>query len=105
MRIGQFFSLKKGRVGQYLSPRVLVVRTPFRQSAGEKCYLGFKRLTEAQKFAQYLAVMGHTFQLRRGQMLPQNYEICLQGNSGLARQLAYWDRADNRSMGDSHDET
>jgi hypothetical protein len=98
MQIGRFFSLQQGRVGQYLSSRVLVVRMPFRQSPGDTCYFGFKRFSEAQKFAQYLAAMGHTFQLRRAQVLPQNYEISLTGNSDLARTLAYWDRVDDRRL-------
>jgi len=101
MRVGQFFSLKKGRVGQYLSSRVLVVRTPFQQTSDDNCYFGFKRFTEAQKFAQYLAAMGHTFQLRRSQILPQSYEICLRGNSDLARKIAYWDRVDNRWLSET----
>jgi hypothetical protein len=99
MQIGRFFSLQQGRVGQYLSSRVLVVRMPFRQSPGDTCYFGFKRFSEAQKFARYLAAMGHTFQLRRAQVLPQNYEIFLTGNSDLARMLAYWDRVDDRRLG------
>ena len=96
MRIGQFFSLQQGRVGQYLSPRVLVVRMPFRPSAGDVCYFGFDRLNQAQKFAHYLATMGCNFQLRRSQSMPQPYEVRLVGHRDLARTLAYWDRLDHQ---------
>lgn len=95
MQVGRFFSLQQGRVGQYLSPRVLVVRTPFRTSAlGEICYFGFDRWSQAQKFSRYLAGLGYNFQLRRSHLMPQAYEIRLQGHSDLARTLAYWDRID-----------
>ena len=92
MQIGRFFSLQQGRVGQYLSSRVLVVRRPFRSNFVEVCYFGFDRLNQAQKFAQYLASMGYSFQLRRSQRMPQSYEVRLQGHSDIARTLAYWDR-------------
>lgn len=98
MRVGQFFSLQRGQVGQYLSPRVLVVRKPFQPSNTPVCYFGFDRLSQAQKFAHYLATMGHTFQLRRSEQMPQSYEIRLQGQSDLARTLAYWDRLDNQQI-------
>lgn len=98
MRVGQFFSLKRGQVGQYLSPRVLVVRKPFQPSNTPVCYFGFDRLSQAQKFAHYLATMGYTFQLRRSEQMPQNYEIRLQGQADLAKTLAYWDRVDNRQI-------
>lgn len=94
MQVGRFFSLQQGQVGQYLSSRVLVVRRPFMSGWGEVCYFGFDRFNAAQKFAQYLAARGYRFQLRRGQQLPQNYEIRLQGHSDLAKTLAYWDRLD-----------
>jgi hypothetical protein len=96
MQVGRFFSLHQGRVGQYLSPRVLVVRTPFRPYPGAVCYFGFDRLNQAQKFGQYLAATGYPFQLRRSQMMPQSYEIRLAGHSDLAKTLAYWDRLDNQ---------
>jgi hypothetical protein len=94
MKIGRFFSLQQGRVGQYLSSRVLVVHRPFRANFVEVCYFGFDRFNQAQKFAQYLAARGYSFQLRRSQRLPQNYEVRLQGHSDLAQTLAYWDRSD-----------
>ncbi len=45
--------------------------------------------------------MGLTFQLRRSQILPQSYEICLKGNSDLAKKIAYWDRVDNRWLSET----
>ena len=94
MQVGRFFSLQQGRVGQYLSARVLVVRCPFVPNFGDVCYFGFDRLNQAQKFAQYLASMGYRFQMRRSQLMPQSYEVRLQGHSDIARTLAYWDRMD-----------
>lgn len=91
MQIGRFFSLQRGRVGQYLSPRVLVVRSPF-QAAPTICYFGFEHLKQAQTFAQRLARLGANFQVRRSQVMPQNYEIRLRGHSDLALTLAYWER-------------
>lgn len=91
MQIGRFFSLQQGRVGQYLSPRVLVVRSPFK-AAPTICYFGFEQLKQAQTFAQKLARMGARFQIRRSQVMPQSYEICLRGHSDLAGTLAYWER-------------
>lgn len=103
MQVGRFFSLQQGRVGQYLSSRVLVVRRPFQNGGGEVCYFGFDRFNAAQKFAQYLASQGYKFQLRRSQQLPHSYEIRLQGHSDLARKLAYWDRKDQpRSLPKQH---
>ncbi|MBD2076539.1 hypothetical protein H6F86_22155 [Phormidium sp. FACHB-592] len=93
MQVGQFFSFQPGRVGQYLSPRVLVVRSPFR-AASDVCYLGFDQFKQAQTFAQSLARRGIRFQIRRSQVMPQQYEIRLHGRSDLARTLAYWDRRD-----------
>lgn len=91
MPIGRFFSLQQGRVGQYLSPRVLVVRSPFK-AVPTICYFGFEQLKQAQTFAQKLARMGARFQIRRSQVMPQNYEIRLRGHSDLAGTLAYWER-------------
>ncbi|XHX80781.1 MAG: hypothetical protein RBJ76_12865 [Stenomitos frigidus ULC029] len=93
MQIGQFFSFQPGRVGQYLSPRVLVVRSPFRTTP-DVCYLGFDHFKQAQTFAQTLARRGFRFQMRRSQVMPQSHEIRLPGHSDLARTLAYWDRRD-----------
>ncbi|MGI0486833.1 hypothetical protein ACN4EK_15435 [Pantanalinema rosaneae CENA516] len=98
MQIGRFFSLSEGRVGQFLSPRVLLVRTPFRPLARQQevCYFGFDRLNQAQKFTQNLALAGYSFQLRRSQVMPQPYEVRLPGHRDLARTLAYWDRLDRQ---------
>lgn len=93
MQVGRFFSFQPGRVGQYLSPRVLVVRSPFR-AAPDVCYLGFDHFKQAQTFAQSLARRGIQFQIRRSQVMPQSYEIRLPGHSDLARTLAYWERRD-----------
>jgi len=93
MQVGQFFSFQPGRVGQYLSPRVLVVRSPFRATP-DVCYLGFDHFKQAQTFAQSLARRGIKFQIRRNQVISQQYEIRLHGCSDLARTLAYWDRRD-----------
>jgi hypothetical protein len=99
MQIGRFFSLQQGRVGQHLSSRVLVVRTPFRKSsksgeASEVCYFGFDKLSQAQRFMQYLSGLGRLFQLHhRHAWLPFVYTVQLQEHADLARMLAYWDRA------------
>ncbi|XGV99919.1 MAG: hypothetical protein ACAF41_13425 [Leptolyngbya sp. BL-A-14] len=92
MQVGRFFSLKQGRVGQYLASRVLVVRSPFRAASPILCYFGFDQLKQAQTFAQTLARMGASFQIRRSRIMPQAYEIRLRGHSDLARTLAYWER-------------
>lgn len=101
MRIGQFFSLQQGRVGQYLSPRVLVVRTPFRPVAAQTnlSYFGFDDVSQAQKFARQLAALGYRFQVRRSRVMPQPYEVRLSEQLPLARTLAYWDRRDDRRLG------
>lgn len=111
MRIGRFFSLQNGRVGQYLSPRVLVVRTPFRRvpQVETGTYFGFETVAQAQKFVQHLAAAGYRFQLQRSQVLEQfPYEVKLPGTmaftpsgnrEALAPMLAYWDRADQRRLG------
>lgn len=96
MQLGRFFSLQQGRVGQYLAPRVLVVRSPFRAASPTICYFGFDHLKQAQTFAQTLARMGASFQIRRSHMMPQAYEIRLRGYSDLARTLAYWERQGER---------
>jgi len=92
MQIGRFFSLQRGRVGQYLSSRVLVVKTPFRTQAQPLCYFGFDQLSQAQKFTQNLARKGFRFQLQRSTLMPQRFEVHLQGHTDLAKTLAYWDR-------------
>lgn len=90
----------KGRVGQYLSLRVLVIRTPFQAALKlrETCYLGFEKLNQAQKFAQSLANSGYLFQLQQSKMLTQfPYEIKLSANPGIAK-IAYWDRLDQKQF-------
>lgn len=96
--VGRFFSMGGGRVGQYLSTRVLSVRTPFRRYArsSEACYLGFDKFSQAQKFAQSLASSGIRFSVQKSQVLTQfPYEIKLMGDTETARRLAYWDRKDH----------
>ncbi len=101
MQTGRFFSLGKGRVGQYLSPRVLVVKTPFQKAVKlrETCYFGFDKLSQAQKFAQSLARSGYLFQLQQSELLTQfPHEIKLSGSPGIAKTLAYWDRLDQKQL-------
>ncbi|NDJ19730.1 hypothetical protein [Myxacorys almedinensis] len=101
MQVGRFFSLQKGRVGQYLSPRVLVVKTPFRAVPDSEAgtYFGFEKLPQAQNFALHLASCGYRFQLRRAQMLkPFPYEIKLFGTAAIATLLAHWDRVDQQQL-------
>jgi len=96
--VGRFFSMGSGRVGQYLSTRVLSVRTPFRRfsRSQEVCYLGFEKLSQAQKFAQSLASSGLRFSVQKSQVLTQfPYEIKLFGDTETAKRLAYWDRKDH----------
>lgn len=99
-QIGRFFSLQKGRVGQYLSPRVLVVRSPFQPvprsgDFQEVCYFGFEHLSQVQKFARYLSGLGCSFQIHQRKLLRQYpYEVKLLGRSELARMLAYWERTE-----------
>ncbi|UZQ54144.1 hypothetical protein OOK60_16920 [Trichothermofontia sichuanensis B231] len=97
MQIGRFFSLQQGQVGQYLSPRVLMVRTPFRSPAAaagavETCYVGFDRLSLAQRFAQRLALLNCRFQVGLGQQLPYAYEVKVFNPGHLARAIAHWER-------------
>ncbi len=101
MHTGRFFSLGKGRVGQYIFPRVLVVRTPFQKAVRlpETCYFGFEKLGQSQKFAHSLASSGYLFQLQQSEMLTQfPHEIKLSGNPGIAKTLAYWDRLDQKQV-------
>lgn len=103
MQIGRFFSLRQGRVGQYLARRVLVVRSPFRAASPTLCYFGFDHLKQAQTFAQKLASMGASFQIRRSRIMPHAYEIQLRGHYDLAQTLAYWERqGEQRAMLPSH---
>ncbi len=62
------------------------------------CYFGFDHLKQAQTFAQTLARMGASFQIRRSRIMPQAYEIRLRGHSDLARTLAYWERQGERRV-------
>lgn len=104
MKIGRFFSLGNGRVGQYLSPRVLVVRTPFQKTLPdgkirEFCCFGFENLSQAQKFARSLANLGLRYQLRVSQLLADcPYEVVLKEHANLAQTLAYWDRRDRTQL-------
>ncbi|GAP95466.1 hypothetical protein [Leptolyngbya sp. NIES-2104] len=96
--VGRFFSMGDGRVGQYLSTRVLSVRTPFRRysRSNDVCYLGFEKLSQAQKFAQSLASSRLRFSVQKSQALTQfPYEIKLYGDTETAKRLAYWDRKDH----------
>jgi hypothetical protein len=103
MQIGRFFSLQHGRVGQYLSPRVLVVRSPFQsvsqtREPKEFCCFGFESFQQAQKFLKSLAHLHLNFQLRQSQLLSNcPYEVVLAGRTDLARMLANWDRRDRSS--------
>lgn len=94
IQVGRFFSLQQGRVGQYLSPRVLLVRKPF-QNATIACYFGFDQFRQAQKFGQQLALRGYPFQVRKGELLDRSYEITLEGHSDLAKCLANWERLES----------
>jgi hypothetical protein len=102
MQIGRFFSLGRGRVGQYLSARVLVIRTPFQpvspaRETNEVCFLGFDTLKQAQKFVQSVSYTGLVCQLRRSSILRAfPYEVVIQGQTDLARTLAFWDRRDHQ---------
>ncbi|MBD2464698.1 hypothetical protein H6G89_27210 [Oscillatoria sp. FACHB-1407] len=104
MRMGHFFSLGDGKVGQFLSPRVLVVRSPFqahrlpRRTTEFSCF-GFDTFSQAQRFIQSLSHLGLRFELRPGKVLPHSaYEVILWGNTDLARTLAFWDRHDLRQF-------
>lgn len=100
MKIGRFFSFGQGQVGQYLSHRVLLVRSPFQTTlrAGnerEVCYFGFEKFNQVQKFTQYLSYAGYRFQVLRSGVMPSfPYSVKLVGNTELAKTLAYWDRID-----------
>ncbi len=90
--IGRFFSMQQGRVGQFLSARVLLVRKPFQHQVIERCYFGFEAWHQARKFTQYLAHTGCYFRLSKSEYMPQRYEIEIFNPGDLARTLAYWDR-------------
>lgn len=102
MQIGRFFSLGGGRVGQYLSERVLVVRMPFRSLSRdlrqqEGCCFGFRDLKQAQRFVQFLSRSGYPCRMRSPEWLHHYpYEVVLWGLTDpartLARTLAYWER-------------
>jgi hypothetical protein len=104
MSIGRFFSLNQGRVGQYLSPRVLVVLAPFQSVSRtgephEFCCFGFESFKQAQKFGQSLSRIGMEFQLRSSQIMPDcTYEVVLTGGAELARTLAYWNRQTSKQV-------
>lgn len=100
MQIGRFFSLGQGRVGQFLSPRVLVVRSPFQsrrssRSSSEFCCFGFDTFNQAQRFIQLLFHQGLRFKWRQSQVLLDfPYEVIVWDQIELARTLAFWERRD-----------
>lgn len=108
MQVGRFFSLGRGRVGQYLSSRVLVIRTPFQPvspagDANECCCFGFDTLKQAQTFMQALSYLGLACQLRRSSILHAfPYEVVIEGHADLARTLAFWDRHDEHPHSSSN---
>lgn len=100
MQVGRFFSFGKGHVGQYLSSRVLVIRTPFRPASSARdtsvCCFGFDTLKQAQKFVQSFSYLGAGCQLRQSLILRAfPYEVVIHGHTDLARTLAVWDRRDH----------
>ncbi|MBD2092991.1 hypothetical protein H6F67_24390 [Microcoleus sp. FACHB-1515] len=97
MQIGRFFALGQGRVGQYLSPRVLNVRSPFRRTSltgpSQFCCIGFGSLRQAQKFLRSLAHPGLSVELRQSQMFKNSsYEVVVRDRPDLASTLAAWER-------------
>lgn len=92
VHVGRFFSLQQGRVGQFLSPRVLLVRKPFQHQVIERCYFGFDALYQAWKFTETIAHTGCYFRLDRSRLMPQRYEIEIFNPGEMARLLAFWDR-------------
>jgi hypothetical protein len=92
VHVGRFFSLQEGRVGQFLSPRVLLVRKPFQHQVIERCYFGFDALYQAWKFTETIAHTGCYFRLDRSRLMPQRYEIEIFNPGEMARLLAFWDR-------------
>ncbi|MBE9031915.1 hypothetical protein IQ266_19450 [filamentous cyanobacterium LEGE 11480] len=97
VRVGRFFSLQQGRVGQFLSPRVLLVRKPFQHQVVERCYFGFDSLYQAWKFTEKIAHNGCYFRLDRSRVMPQRYEIEIFNPGEIARLLAFWDRHEAHS--------
>ena len=85
-RIGRFFSLNQGRVGQYLSPRILIIRHPFRRISDIQV-LGFDQRKQAARFAAYLAYRGCAFELKQNGWMAHPYEICILQQSTLTRSL------------------
>jgi hypothetical protein len=92
VHVGRFFSLQEGRVGQFLSPRVLLVRKPFQHQVIERCYFGFDALYQAWKFTETIAHTGCYFRLDRSRLMPQRYEIEIFNPGEMSRLLAFWDR-------------
>jgi len=94
--VGRFFSLQNGRVGQYLSPRVLVVRQPFRSAPNDLHCFGFEQAKAAARFAKHLAYRGYSYELLLNGWTHQPYEIRvslpLQNAKLLTQTLAFWDR-------------
>jgi hypothetical protein len=90
--VGRFFSMQQGRVGQFLSPRVLLVRKPFQTKGIDRCYFGFDRRHQARRFMTYLARTGCYFRFGPSQKMVQRYEIEIFNPGDLAKTIAYWDR-------------
>ncbi|MDX2213463.1 MAG: hypothetical protein SFY66_09255 [Oculatellaceae cyanobacterium bins.114] len=104
MRGGWFFSLGDGKAGQFLSPRVLVMRSPFRQHhpmrhPNEFCCFGLIPFGTPNVLSRALSSLGLRFEVRLGQLLPGcPYEVILWGNTDLAQTLAFWDRRDRHPV-------
>jgi hypothetical protein len=92
VQVGRFFSMQQGRVGQYLSPRVLLVRKPFRRQVIERCYIGFDDLSRARKFTRAIALRHCYFRFEKSQVMPQRYEIEIFNPGEMTHILAFWDR-------------
>lgn len=97
VKVGRFFSMQQGRVGQFLSPRVLLLRKPFQHQVVERCYFGFDSLYQAWKFTETIAHTGCYFRLDRSRVMPQRYEIEIFNPGEMARLLAFWDRHQTQS--------
>ncbi|MFM2429146.1 MAG: hypothetical protein RLZZ511_359 [Cyanobacteriota bacterium] len=97
--------MQQGRVGQFLSPRVLLVRKPFQHQVIERCYFGFDSLYSAWKFTETIARTGCYFRLDRSRIMPQRYEIEIFNPGEMARLLAFWDRHQAVSVSETQSAT
>jgi hypothetical protein len=87
---GRFFSLQEGRVGQFLSDRVLHVTRPFQNDRG--CYyIGFNQRRQAVRFMRRMAGSGQILSLQRAKYMSQPYEIQIVDRQ-IASDLALWER-------------